>query len=149
MFQFSVAFLHLFLTCDSIRLLLFNSMSTQGLCRFNTAFILCHLKIMWWCPIIDKKGSVFFSFLMQGCCEVLETLIFSSFVESHTWDKKLVQLTKGIGLILLEARCFYSSRYDDIPLAAVAPPLLTLALGLTDKGFLVEMYCDIFVFLRV
>lgn len=85
---------------------------------------------------------------MQGCCEVLETHIFSAFVELHTWDKKLVQLTKGIGLILLEVRCFYSSRHD-IPSAAVAPPLLTLALGLTDKGFLVEMYCDIFVFLRV
>lgn len=76
MFQFYVALLHLFLTCDSIRLLLFISMSEQGLSRFNTAFILCHLKIMWWCPIIENEEVYFSPFLRQGCCEVLETVIF-------------------------------------------------------------------------
>lgn len=76
-----------------------------------------------------------YPFLTQGCCEVLETLSFH-----HSWShisgiEKLVQLTKGIGLTHLEVRCFYSSRRDDIPSAAVAPPLLTLALGLTEKSF--------------
>lgn len=87
---------------------------------------------MWWYPIIE---SVFLPLLTQSGCGVLEDLIFLAFVEPCIWDKRLVQLTKGIGLILLEAWCFYSSRHGDIPSAAVAPSLLTLALGLTDKGF--------------
>lgn len=112
--------------------------------------MLCHLEIMWWCPITEKKVYFFCPpfFNTKLLWSFGETFLLA-FVEPHTWDKKLVQLTKGIGLILLEVWCFYSSGHGDIPSAAVAPPLLILALGLTDKGFLVEMYCDIFVFLRV
>lgn len=84
--------------------------------------------------VVPHNGKCIFALLTQSGCGVLEELIFLAFVEPRIWEKAGAA-NKGIGLILLEAWCFYSSRRGDIPSAAVAPSLLTLALGLTDKGF--------------